>query len=577
VSDKGGEFVVMKSNLDDELVSKHLENRSIYQPCDDLTRKAEKDINEVWEYVAKKNWVNERHINRLKSTHSICPVLYLLTKTHKFPDNVPTSDPQSIKVRPIISGCGGPADKISWLVQKICTPLLQFVKAHLKNTGQLIQILRKMQNGELKNKFLFSLDVVSLYPSVNTDAAIDTLRMYLEKEKKNIELFQFSIPDIVLLTKTIFQSNCFSWRGTYFQQQRGLAMGNRLAPILAILYMDRIENQAIYSDQSISFYYRYIDDCITPASSPNEAFMIQNVLNSQDPSIQFEIELPNEDGFLPFLNTKIKVNDSGTVETGWYTKPANKGLMLNAKSHHPEQIKRATIVNNITTYEALCSNDALLKEAELSFEERAIRNGYNREYVQTLKRKKATTKARRKDESKTTLTIPFISRSFTNDIRRAVQRSNLNVRIVQQPQASLKNLLVESRPYDKTCKDVKKCLVCRTSSVPVQCSQKDTVYQVTCNLCGAIYIGETSRPLVTRFQEHYRSASNPTAKSYQNMAFSKHYNDQHPRVKPNLSVKVLKKTKGSLQRKITEALFIQKLKPDLNGKYEQLGILDFVV
>ncbi len=82
VSDKGGEFVAMKSNLDDELVKKHLENRSIYQPCDDLTRKAEKDINEVWEYVAKKNRVNVRHIDRLKSTHSICPVLYLSTNQH---------------------------------------------------------------------------------------------------------------------------------------------------------------------------------------------------------------------------------------------------------------------------------------------------------------------------------------------------------------------------------------------------------------------------------------------------------------------------------------------------------------
>ena len=127
------------------------------------------------------------------------------------------------------------------------------MKAHLKNTGQLLQILRKIQNGKLKHKFLFSLDVVSLYPSVNTDAAIDTLRLYLEKERKNIELFQFSIPDIVMLTKTIFQSNCFSWKGTYYQQRRGLAMGNRLAPVLAILYMDRIENQAIYSDRSIHF------------------------------------------------------------------------------------------------------------------------------------------------------------------------------------------------------------------------------------------------------------------------------------------------------------------------------------
>jgi hypothetical protein len=61
------------------------------------------------------------------------------------------------------------------------------------------------------------------------------------------------------------------------------------------------------------------------------------------------------------------------------------------------------------------------------------------------------------------------------------------------------------------------------------------------------------------------------------MAFSKHYKDQHPGLKPKLSVRILKKTKGSLQRKITEALYIQELKPDLNAKYEQLNILNFVV
>ena len=68
--------------------------------------------------------------------------------------------------------------------------------------------------------------------------------------------------------------------------------------------------------------------------------MIQNHLNSQDPSIRYEIELPGEDGLLPFLNTKVKLNDSEFVETGSYTKPANIGLMLNAKFHHPEHVLR---------------------------------------------------------------------------------------------------------------------------------------------------------------------------------------------------------------------------------------------
>jgi hypothetical protein len=161
-------------------------------------------------------------------------------------------------------------------------------------------------------------------------------------------------------------------------------MGNRLAPILAILFLHRIENQAINADLSLSFFYRYIDDCIAPTSSSEEARLIQNHLNSQYSSIRYEIELPGEDGFLPF-----PMNDSGIVEFGWYTKPANKGLMLNAKSNHPDHVKCAVINNTINTYISvyICSNYALLQEAEQSFKTRAQRNGYNQQYVNRVRSK----------------------------------------------------------------------------------------------------------------------------------------------------------------------------------------------
>ena len=123
--------------------------------------------------------------------------------------------------------------------------------------------------------------------------------------------------------------------------------------------------------------------------------------------------------------------------------------------------------------------------------------------------------------------------------------------------------------------------VCQNSpSTPAtsHCSQKDVVYSIKCDLCqddDGVYIGETSRrPLSKRFQEHYRSATNPTAKSYKSMAFSKHYKACHAGQKPKLKVKILKKTSGSLERKVTEAVLIQKLKPDLDG---QVNIVDFLI
>ena len=231
-------------------------------------------------------------------------------------------------------------------------------------------------------------------------------------------------------------------------------MGNRLAPILAILFLDRIENQAIYADLSISLFYRYFDDCIAPASSYEEAYKIQNHLNCQEPSIRYEIELPGEDGFLPFLNTKVRVNDSGIVETGWYTKPANKGLMLNAKSHHPEHIKHAVINNTINTYTSICSTNTLLQEATDSFKTRAQRNGYSPQYINQV-RSKPKKLPRHHREPLPTLTIPYISSAFTNDIKKALKRCNLDIRLVQRPQRSLK---ISSSNQDLTTKHVKRLL-----------------------------------------------------------------------------------------------------------------------
>ena len=203
-------------------------------------------------------------------------------------------------------------------------------------------------------------------------------------------------------------------------------MGNHLAPILAIFFLDRIENQAIDADLSLWLFYRYIDDCITPVSSFEEAHMIQNHLNSQEPSIRYEIEL-----------LKVKVNDSGFVDTGWYTKPANKGLMLNAKSHHPDHVKRAVINNTINTYTSTCSNRILLQEATESFMTRAQRNGYNPEYLNQVRSKPKKT-PKHQSEPLPTLTIPYISSAFTNDVKKALKRCNLEIRRIQRPQSSLK-------------------------------------------------------------------------------------------------------------------------------------------
>ena len=113
------------------------------------------------------------------------------------------------------------------------------------------------------------------------------------------------------------------------------------------------------------------------------------------------------------------------------------------------------------------------------------------------------------------------------------------------------------------------------------CFRKDLVYSIKCGLCDKnhrIYVGETCRPFAVRFNEHcLRSARNPDAKSYQHMAFSKHYKQLHPGQSPKLIPSMLKKTKGTLERKITEAFYIERMQPDLNSKDELQEVKGFCI
>ena len=99
------------------------------------------------------------------------PVLYTLIKTHKDDVDLQSTDPNSYKVRPIISSCGGPADKVSWLLTKFLSPLLDVIPSHLRNTEELLSRLNVVNSNMLPENVAFaSFDVVSLYTNIDREA-----------------------------------------------------------------------------------------------------------------------------------------------------------------------------------------------------------------------------------------------------------------------------------------------------------------------------------------------------------------------------------------------------------------------
>ena len=125
------------------------------------------------------------------SYHTQLPTLYVLLKTHKFDVNDITNNVQILqhcKVRPIVSFCGSPTEKLAWLVTHILTPLLSHVPTHIRSTHEHLERLSSLNPVDLENKNFCSADISALYTNLNIEACIDDI-MAMASEYKGSATF----------------------------------------------------------------------------------------------------------------------------------------------------------------------------------------------------------------------------------------------------------------------------------------------------------------------------------------------------------------------------------------------------
>ncbi|VDO87154.1 unnamed protein product [Heligmosomoides polygyrus] len=117
--------------------------------------------------------------------------------------------------------------------------LLRFIPAHLLNTSALLDKLRETNVED--TCVMESFDVTSLYTNVSKGDAMQAVHEILVEHEVQLALFGLNIAQIMVLIDECLQRNIFKWFKQYYKQVRGLAMGQRLAPVLAIAYMSKIE------------------------------------------------------------------------------------------------------------------------------------------------------------------------------------------------------------------------------------------------------------------------------------------------------------------------------------------------
>jgi hypothetical protein len=239
-SDKGGEFTIIDRDKYIDLAIQHLNNTNVYDVIPrDNTASFNKELTTEWKTIAKSHRIPMKFITRLISPAPRCQRFYHVLKTHK----------AVLAIRPIVSGKGGPTERISWLLATLLTPLLQHAPAHLTNTKQLLDKINSTP--ELEGCIPASLDVTSLYTSVPVLEAIDTVIEYIHRYQ--LPLYGFTSNNILRLLRIVLMNNYFQFGDNFYKQKFGLAMGSRLAPVLAILTLDRLEkNSYIQQFQRLS-------------------------------------------------------------------------------------------------------------------------------------------------------------------------------------------------------------------------------------------------------------------------------------------------------------------------------------
>ena len=207
--------------------------------------------------------------------------LYMLPKIHK---NL-TSPPG----RPIMSGNGHPTEWISAWADTKLQKLMKSLPSYLKDSSHLLNLLKDKTTSP--NGRLVSLDVCSLYTNIPHE---DGLKAIIDVGKELDPHTNYKpVRDIA---KLVLKTNIFKFEGNHYIQTQGTAMGTRMAPAYANIFMHSIEKEILADHPNITFWRRYIDDiiCIVETNDTDTVDKLLLDANQLHPTIKFTIEANTE-------------------------------------------------------------------------------------------------------------------------------------------------------------------------------------------------------------------------------------------------------------------------------------------
>ena len=289
----------------------------------------------------------------------------------------------------------------------------------------------------------------------------------------------------------------FRFQDRVFRQIDGVAMGSPLAPILADLWMQKMERKLNrFSTNKPVMWLRYVDDVFCLFDIPEAKITeFHSRINKWHNNLKFTREYEQKSS-LPFLDVLV-TREENQLTTSLYRKPTHTGLYLLWESCQNRQYKLGLIKTLVIRIHRICSKqETIIKELD-QLKETLQNNGYPPHIIRrgiseakVIIRKHSKGEITKKDEKVTFFTTTYYGQEsliFAARIKKICKKliPNTKIQFAFKKHLSLKNVFLPSLKGKDESKRNKKL-----------------VYSIPCSDCNKIYIGETSRKIETRITEH---------------------------------------------------------------------------
>ena len=545
-ADKGGSIVIMDRNNYLFEAYKQLNDQNYYKKLKGpIFHNNKTKIEKVLTDMYNDGYITKRQLEYLSGPVDPRPRrFYILPKIHKKGDTwpIPNRMPPG---RPVVSDIDSESYRVSDYVDFFLKPLACKHPSYIKNSYDFID---KIKNCPInKHTYLVTGDVTSLYTNMKHDIMLSSIKKIFETYPDPNR----PVNHLLKLLKLMIENNDFEFNSETYLQICGCPQGKIIGPSAANIYMIDFDKAAM-SDFKIkpSIFFRFLDDVfLLWNGSLEELKEYETFLNNLIPGIEIKLEASLISvNFLDITIYKNQNSSNNTFSLGTkiYVKPTDTQNLLHTKSFHPPHTTKGILKSQLIRYKRISSTWEDYVEAAKTLFQNLRSRGYSwvkmwdeLKYIWFYYTDNPQINNKNNDDKLNPNLFPIIihfdkigtklgqkyrdiltdSKLFDNTKFLLAYKNHKNVgKCLINSVIKIADETEKQKFFSKKCIS-QKCKACHHVSEGstfsshntkrkfnlkqnITCKSKNLIYLVTCRKCRKQYVGQTSRTLAERINNH---------------------------------------------------------------------------